>query len=49
MDIQDKLKLKLQFFADESNEVDENNDEPIDEEGEEKTKRLIQKKSLTNA
>lgn len=39
MDIQDKLKLKLQFFADESNEVDENNDEPIDEEGEEKDEK----------
>ncbi|QRF15883.1 DUF4355 domain-containing protein [Staphylococcus lugdunensis] len=33
MDIQDKLKLKLQFFADESNEDDENTDEPTDEEG----------------
>ncbi|AGZ24954.1 MULTISPECIES: DUF4355 domain-containing protein [Staphylococcus] len=39
MDIQDKLKLKLQFFADESNEVDENNNEPIDEEGEEKDEK----------
>ncbi|MFB2004553.1 DUF4355 domain-containing protein [Staphylococcus aureus] len=39
MDIQDKLKLKLQFFADESNEDDENNNEPIDEEGEEKDEK----------
>ena len=37
MDIQDKLKLKLQFFADESNEVDENNDETTGE-GERKEK-----------
>ena len=49
MDIQDKLKLKLQFFADETEEVDENDDESTDEERKEKTKRLIQKKSLTNA
>lgn len=39
MDIQDKLKLKLQFFADESNEDDENNDEPTGEEGEEKDEK----------
>ncbi|WP_416222487.1 hypothetical protein [Staphylococcus aureus] len=47
MDIQEKLKLKLQFFAEESDGDNGKSKDNNDDEGKDKQdKRLIQKKKL---